>query len=121
MKLNRKGFENAQKLIRQGEMVIDDLDLWSEHQPTTKEENEYIKEKGFEEYSKWFLGIDEDEAEYTKGKYKFPYGDFDSLHRCGVIAAEIKAGQYKYRDIESAAAHLHGMLATEVKEGAAYG
>ena len=42
--------------------------------------------------------------------YKFPYGDFENIHRCGVLAAEARAGQRKYHDIETAAAHLHGSL-----------
>jgi uncharacterized protein (DUF2267 family) len=42
--------------------------------------------------------------------YKFPYGDFENVHRCGVIAAEVRAAQRKYADIEVAAAHLHGRL-----------
>ena len=48
---------------------------------------------------------------------KFPYGDFEKVHRWGVLAAESRAGQYKSRagqykhlDVEAAAAHLHGML-----------
>jgi hypothetical protein len=45
-----------------------------------------------------------------KSHWKFPYGDFENVHRCGVLAAESRAGQRKYGDIESAAAHPHGML-----------
>ena len=41
---------------------------------------------------------------------KFPYGDFKNVHRCGVIAAEMRAAQQKYTDIEVAEAHLHAML-----------
>ena len=52
----------------------------------------------------------DEKDEHTKGRYKFPYGDFKNVHRCGVISAESRAGQYKYDDIESAAANLHGML-----------
>lgn len=32
------------------------------------------------------------------------------MHRCGVIAAEVRAAQRNYSGIEVAAAHLHGML-----------
>jgi hypothetical protein len=53
------------------------------------------------------LGVDTDEKEETKGRYKFPYGNFVKVHGCGVIAAETRAGQYKYNDIEQAAARLH--------------
>lgn len=84
--------------------------MWSEHQPSAQEENEYIEEYGFEQYGKWYLGVDTDENEDTKGRYKFPYSDFAKVHRCGVLAAENRAGQYKYNDIEQAAAHLHGMI-----------
>jgi nucleotide-binding universal stress UspA family protein len=49
-------------------------------------------------------------AKDEKSRYKFPYGDFENVHRCGVIAAEVRAAQRKYTDIEVAAAHLHGML-----------
>jgi thioester reductase-like protein len=38
------------------------------------------------------------------------YGDFESVHRCGMLSAESRAGQYKHQDIKDAAAHLHGML-----------
>ena len=55
------------------------------------------------------LGIDDQEDE-DKGRYKFPYGDFEKVHCCGLLAAESRAGQRKYYDVELAVAHLHGML-----------
>ncbi len=91
VKLNKRAFEHATELIEQGKFVFDEKDMWSEHQPSTQEENEYIREHGFGEYAKWFLGIDTDEDEDNKGRYKFPYGDFEKVHRCGVLAAESRA------------------------------
>ena len=44
---------------------------------------------------------------------KFPYGDFENVHRCGVLTIESRAGRYKYHDIQNAAAHLHGMIDKE--------
>jgi hypothetical protein len=110
VKLNNRAFEYATNLIEQGKFVFDERDMWSEHQPSTQDENEFIKTHGFGEYGKWHLGIDTDEDEDNKGRYKFPYGDFEKVHRCGVLSAESRAGQYKYFDIERAAAHLHGMI-----------
>jgi hypothetical protein len=110
VKLNKRAFDHAKQLIKSGEYVLDERDDWSEHQPSAQDENAYIKEHGFGEYGRWYLGIDEQEDEDNKGRYKFPYGDFEKVHRCGVLAAESRAGQYKYLDIEQAAAHLHGML-----------
>jgi hypothetical protein len=112
VKLNKRAFNHAKELVSAGKVVRDDRDAWSEHQPSAQQENEFIRLHGFDAYGKWHLGIDEEEHERTKGRYKFPYGDFENVHRCGVLAAESRAGQYKYYDIENAVAHLHGMIET---------
>jgi hypothetical protein len=54
--------------------------------------------------------MDTDQPRDTKKRYKFPYGDFERIHRCAVLAAESRAAQRRHADIQSAAAHLHGML-----------
>jgi hypothetical protein len=105
--LNNKAFTQAKSLIDAGKAVHDERDDWSEHQPSTQQENAFIERYGFEEYGKWHLGIDKNEPEGTKKRYSFPYGDFHKVHRCGVISAESRAGQYKHYDIERAAAQLH--------------
>jgi hypothetical protein len=110
VKLHRAGFDHAKKLVNDGKVVLDERDDWSEHQPSAQEENEFIRRHGIREYGQWHLGVDEEQDEDNKGRYKFPYGDFKNVHRCAILAAESRAGQYKYPDIESAAAHLHGML-----------
>jgi hypothetical protein len=110
IKLNRSAYEHAQRLINEGRVVLDERDDWSEHQPSAEDENRYLEEHGFAEYGKWFLGVDDEHPRDTKSHYKFPYGDFESVHRCGVLAAESRAGQYKHDDVKAAAAHLHGML-----------
>jgi hypothetical protein len=108
--LNRKSYEHARQLVHDGRFVLDERDDWSEHQPTAAQENEFIERHGIDEYEKWHLGIDDEHAMERKTRYKFPYGDFRMVHRCGVLAAEVRAAQRKYVDIEVAAAHLHGML-----------
>ena len=115
VKLHRAGLKQAKELIAKGKVVLDDRDDWSEAQPSAEEENEFIREHAYEEYGKWHLGIDDGKNEHTKGRYKFPYGDFKKVHRGAVITAESRAGQYGYDDIERAAAHLHGMLETVKK------
>jgi hypothetical protein len=110
VKLNRRAYDHARQLVQNGKYVIDERDDWSEHQPSAQDENRYIETHGLTAYSRWHLGVDERQDEDNKGRYKFPYGDFEKVHRCGVLAAESRAGQYKYLDIERAAAHLHGML-----------
>jgi hypothetical protein len=110
VKLNRRAYEHAQQLIEAGRYVIDERDDWSEHQPSAQQENEYLETHGFDEYAKWYLGVDDQAREGTKARCKFPYGDFENVHRCAVLAAESRAGQYDHADIELAVAHLHGML-----------
>jgi hypothetical protein len=110
VKLHNPGYDHAKKLIADGSVVLDDRDAWSDHQPTAAQENAFIEEHGWAQYGRWHLGIDDDRSTETKGRYKFPYGDFGDVHRCGVIAAESRAAQRDYTDIETAAAHLHGML-----------
>lgn len=110
LKLNERAFAHARSLIERGQVVQDDRDKWSDHRSSARAENDVISEHGFAEYGRWYLGIDEEEDEESKSRYKFPYGDFERLHRCGVLAAESRAGQYKHFAIERACAHLHGML-----------
>jgi hypothetical protein len=117
VQLNKRAYEHAKELVADGRVVLDERDAWSEHQPSTEQENAFIRRHGFGEYGKWHLGIDDEEHEETKGRYKFPYGDFEKVHRCAVLAAESRAGQYKYHDIENAAAHLHGMIEQMKQQG----
>jgi hypothetical protein len=106
VKLNRKGYDHARELIEQGRATHDERDDWSEHAPSADDENRYIDEHGYPEYGKWFLGVDDQAPEDTKGRYSFPYGDFTRVHRCGVISAESRAAQYDHLEIEKAAKRL---------------
>jgi hypothetical protein len=108
--LNERSYAFAQDQIKNGKVVLDQRDDWSEHQPSARQENEFIEAHGWDEYANWHLGIDDEASEDTKARYKFPYGDFARVHRCGVLAAEVRAGQNKYRDIEDAAVHLRDMM-----------
>jgi hypothetical protein len=96
--------------IKQGHVVLDRRDDWSEHQPSAKAENEFIEARGWDEYAHWHLGVDDEASEHTKARYKFPYGDFERVHRCGLNAAEVRAARQKYLDIEDAAIRLRKMM-----------
>jgi hypothetical protein len=110
VRLNRRAYTYARTCIKQGRVVRDERDAWSEHQPSTGAENAFLESHGFEDYGRWHLGVDDEKREDVKGRYKFPYGDFKKVHRCGVLTAESRAGQYKYLDIEAAAAKLHSLI-----------
>jgi hypothetical protein len=110
VRLSNRAYAYAKQLIDDRRVVLDDRDAWSEHRPSAREENAFIAEHGWGEYGRWHLGVDDEARPETKAYYKFPYGDFQDVHRCAILSAESRAAQRKYADIESAAAHLHGML-----------
>ncbi|HET7830092.1 MAG TPA: hypothetical protein VFL03_11070 [Candidatus Limnocylindrales bacterium] len=110
VRLNEAAYAYARRLIAEGRVVIDDRDDWSEHQPTARDENDFVQDHGWTAYARWYLAVNDDAATQAKERYGFPYGDFEKVHRCGVLAAESRAAQYEHADIETAAAHLHGML-----------
>jgi hypothetical protein len=107
IEVNEPALRHARSLIRDGKVVRDDRDDWSEAAPTTQQENDVIERDGWTEYSHWHLGIDKSENRETKKAYSFPFGDFRKVHRSGVIAGESRAGQYGHTEIEKA---LKGLL-----------
>ena len=113
--LNQAAVTFAKSLIKDGK-IKNDEGHWGEHNPGSAEENAYLQKHEIEEYAKWHLGEDKSKAEDTKGRYKFPYGDFKTVHRDGLIAAKERAAQQGYQDVEKAADELLSSL--EKKAGA---
>jgi hypothetical protein len=106
IKLNRAAFEFAIGLIQQGKFVSDSRTHWSADKPPAAAENEFIRLHGVQEYADWHLGIDESHREGTKARYKFPFGDFIVVHRCGLLAVRSRAHEYGYDEIAQAATRL---------------
>jgi hypothetical protein len=106
VKLNERAYKHAKRLIGEGKFFDDERDAWSDHHPSTRTENEFIEKNGFFEYSKWFLAVNDEYREETRRHYEFPYGDFENVHRCGILAAQARAGQDQYVDIENAVTDL---------------
>jgi hypothetical protein len=111
IKLNDNAVAFATQRIKEGHFTADGKGAWREHRPSADQENEFIRLHGFGEYAKWHLAVDERYAENTKRRYKFPYGDFSNVHRCGLLAARIRAAEYRYHDVEDAAVRLIQMIA----------
>ena len=95
----------AKKLITDGK-IKNDSGHWGQHNPGADQENTFLKSHEIEEYGNWHLGLDASKGEDTKGRYHFPYGDFKTVHRDGLIAAKERAAQQGYHDIEKAADEL---------------
>ena len=109
-RLNENAFAYAQELITEGHFVLDKRNNWGDHHAAAQQENDFIRDHGFAEYSKWHLGIDDTHAQNSKARFKFPFGDFKSIHRCALLAVKSRAHQYGYSDIENAAERLLEMM-----------
>ncbi|WEG07406.1 hypothetical protein PU630_08995 [Microbacterium horticulturae] len=102
IELNEPALRQARALVRDGKVTRDERDDWSEAAPTADEENSFIEREGWTEFAHWHLGVDKSENRETKQAYSFPYGDFRTVRRSGVISGESRAGQYDHAEIRDA-------------------
>jgi len=101
--LNNAGYAHARDLIDKGK--IKESSSWEG--PDAELENKIIEEKGWEEFSKWFLGKDTEANDETKAKWKYPYtDDFENVNRRGLVAIRVRSSQNGDKDIFEAAGKL---------------
>jgi len=110
IKVNEDAVAFASQLIQEVHSIDDRKGAWREHKPSPDMENEFTRAHGFAEYAKWHLAVDERYAVNTKSRYKFPYGDFENVHRCGLLAVKSRAREHGYNEIEDAATKLLQMI-----------
>jgi hypothetical protein len=110
VKLNGRAYEHAKRLIEAGKFIDDERETWSDHHPSTQMEQEFIDKNGFAEYGKWFLAVNDEYSQDKNRHYEFPDGDFENVHRCGILAAQRRAGEDKYSEVENAAADLLAVI-----------
>ncbi len=103
-RVHKPGVANARKLIDAGD--YDDRTEWSDAAPSTEDENQLIDRHGYEGYGEWHLAVDSEASEDTKGRYRFPYGDFSKVNRAGLIHAKQRAAQNDHDEIAKAADDL---------------
>jgi hypothetical protein len=103
-RLNRRAVTHARRLIDAGK-VVEDSD-WGVSQPRADDENGYLEKHAWPDYAQWHLGLTEGAADGTKARYAFVYGDFERLHRTGLIACVYRASEWKHKQVELAAHRL---------------
>jgi len=112
-KLNRKGYEHARSLIKAGK--VNKTAPWS---ISADEENRILGDPpDWDEYGRWFLGVDPDAPRDTKAHYKYPFGKNGVVYRSALVAIRQRAGQQKAGDIFEAAGRLLEMIDEEQVEG----
>jgi len=115
VRLNIEALNFARELINRGQFVADQKGAWSKHHPTRSEENDFIRDHGVIEYAKWHLAVDERHNADSKKRYKFPFGDFRNLHRCGLLAVKARAHEFGYAELETAADELLKQISVALK------
>lgn len=102
--VNREAVRQARSLIDDGK--VDTTSEWSDAAPSTDDGNDLIESGGYAAYGRWHLAVDPDASEDTKGRYAFPYGDFQKVNRAALIHAKQRAAQYEHAQVEQAADEL---------------
>ena len=108
--LNEEAYKFARDLIQDRKFVHDDWGKWGSHQPTTALKAQFFNTHCQKAYAIWHLGLDLEQREDSRARYRFLYGDFHVVHRCAVLTAEFRATQFRYEDIMRAANVLHAMI-----------
>ena len=103
-RVNKAAVTQARKLIDDGKYDADTE--WSDAAPSADDENAEIDKHGYNGFGAWHLAIDPEANEETKGRYRFPYGDFAKVNRAGLIHAKQRAAQNDHDEIEKAADRL---------------
>jgi hypothetical protein len=99
-RVNDDAVKRARKLIDDGQVDVDTE--WSDAAPSADDGNAEIEKNGYEGYAAWHLAIDPDAGEETKGRYRFPYGDFSKVNRAALIHGKQRAAQNDHDAVEKA-------------------
>ena len=102
--VNDDAMAHARELIDDGQVDVDTE--WSDAAPDADRENEVVDADGYDGFGRWHLAVDPDASEDTKGRYAFPYGDFDVVNRAALIHAKQRASQNDHQSIQEAADDL---------------
>ena len=106
--VNEPAVAHARELIRARQYVLQSD--WGKVQPGASQQNKYLKSHSWEEYAQWHLGLTEGVNDETKARYAFVYGDFQRVHRMGLIASMYRAAEWRHKAIELAAHDLLQLL-----------
>ena len=102
-KTNPKGISHANSLISNNDVIKPS----SWERPSVEMENAYIEENGWDEFAKWFLGVDTSMDKETKGHYGYIYtSDFKTVDREGLRAIRQRSAQNGLNGVFAAAGKM---------------
>lgn len=79
---------------------------WEDARPTADREQAYLDKHGWEEFARWYLAIDVEQPGRTRERYRYPVGDFDTVHRSSLVDAHRRATERGLEKIAFAAGTL---------------
>src|SRR3954469_21738983 len=103
-RVNRKAVAKARQLIDARRYRV--RSRWADVQPRADAQNAFIKNHGWAEYGAWHLALTEGAPDETKARHAFVFGDFDRLHRMGLIACYYRAAEWEHTEVMIAAHKL---------------
>ncbi len=113
--LNKKAVEQAERLIKAGEIEAFDSN-WEAEKPTSDELNHYLNTHTTQEYGLWFLGINPSMPKEVKEHYDYPYGDLKTVQRAGLVDTIKRAEKNGHKEIVQVAKQLLEMLDKAIKK-----
>ena len=102
--VNRRAVAQARRLIDAHQYVLESE--WGDAQPSANDENAFLKSHSWDDYAAWHLGLTDGANDDTKARYAFVYGDFQRVHRMGLIACQYRAAEWRHKEVELAAHKL---------------
>ncbi len=102
--VNRRAVAQARRLIDAHQYVLESE--WGDAQPSANDENAFLKSHSWDAYAAWHLGLTDGANDDTKARYAFVYGDFQRVHRMGLIACQYRAAEWRHKEVELAAHKL---------------
>jgi hypothetical protein len=102
--VNAAAVRHAERLIDAHQYVLDSE--WGQVQPTADEQNTYLENHSWDDYSSWHLGLTDGASDQTKARFAFVFGDFRRVHRTGLIACVYRAAEWRHKAIELASHEL---------------
>jgi hypothetical protein len=102
--VNRAAVAKARKLIDARHYRV--RSQWNEVQPRAAEQNAFLENHGWDEYASWHLALTDGAPDETKRRYAFVFGDFQRLHRMGLIACYYRAAEWEHTEVMVAAHNL---------------
>lgn len=102
--VNRAAVAKARKLIDARQYRV--RSVWNEVQPRAAEQNAFLKTHGWDDYAAWHLALTDGAPDETKRRYAFVFGDFQRVHRMGLIACYYRAAEWEHTEVMLAAHNL---------------